>query len=86
MKKDSIHKFVGDQLSRWPLACSNFRELKNVRLKDMDAGGLTVKLHINNNLEYPKRMRASNGSLHPFFCAKNLAGKLTFYGIYVIIS
>ncbi|MBQ2965703.1 MAG: DUF4922 domain-containing protein [Bacteroidales bacterium] len=58
MKKDSIHKFVGDQLSRWPLACGNFRELKNVRLKDMDAGGLTVKLQFN-----PARMISSAAKL-----------------------
>ena len=58
MKKDSIHKFVGDQLSRWPLACGNFRELKNVRLKDLDAGGLTVKLQFN-----PARMISSAAKL-----------------------
>ena len=47
MKQDQIHKFVGDQLSRWTLACENFRALKNVRVREMDAGGLTVKLQFN---------------------------------------
>lgn len=65
MKKDSIHKFVGDQLSRWPLACGNFRELKNVRLKDMDAGGLTVKLQFN-----PARMISSAAKLSKADIAK----------------
>ena len=47
MHSRSIHKFVGDQLSRWPLACENFRALKNVKVREMDAGGLKVKLQLN---------------------------------------
>lgn len=58
MRNDRIHKFVGDQLSRWPLACDNFRALKNVRLKEMDAGGLKVKLQFN-----PARMISSAAKL-----------------------
>ena len=44
----TLHKFVGDQLSRWPLACDNFRALKNVKVREIDAGGLTVKLQFNS--------------------------------------
>lgn len=58
MKQDRIHKFVGDQLSRWPLACDNFRALKNVRLRYMDVGGLEVKLQFN-----PARMISSAARL-----------------------
>ena len=47
MHSNSIHKFVGDQLSRWPMACENFRALKNVKVREMDAGGLKVKLQFN---------------------------------------
>ena len=47
MKESRIHKFVGDQLSRWPLACDNFRALKNVRVREVEVGGLTVKLQFN---------------------------------------
>ena len=47
MHNKSIYKFVGDQLSRWPLACDNFRALKNVKVREMDAGGLKVKLQFN---------------------------------------
>ena len=47
MKENRIHKFVGDQLSRWPLACDNFRALKNVRVREVEVGGLTVKLQFN---------------------------------------
>ena len=42
-----IHKFVGDQLSRWPLACDNYRALKNVQVREVEVGGLTVKLQFN---------------------------------------
>lgn len=54
----AIHKFVGDQLSRWPLACDNFRALKNVRVKEMEVGGLGVKLQFN-----PARMISSAAKL-----------------------
>ena len=65
MKQDQIHKFVGDQLSRWPLACENFRALKNVRLREMDAGGLGVKLQFN-----PARMISSAAKLSKADIAK----------------
>ncbi len=58
MKQNRIDKFVGDQLSRWPLACGNFRALKNVRVRELDAGGLTVKLQYN-----PARMVSSAAKL-----------------------
>ena len=57
-KQDRIHKFVGDQLSRWPLACDNFRALKNVKVREMEVGGLTVKLQFN-----PARMVSSAAKL-----------------------
>ena len=58
MKMDVISKFVGDQLSRWTLACNNFRVLKNVKIKTMDIGGLQVKLQFN-----PARMISSAAKL-----------------------
>ena len=58
MKENRIHKFVGDQLSRWPLACNNFRALKDVRVKDLEVGGLTVKIQFN-----PARMISSAAKL-----------------------
>ena len=62
---EAIHKFVGDQLSRWPLACENFRALKNVRTREVDAGGLTVKLQFN-----PARMVSSAAKLSKADIAK----------------
>ncbi len=48
MAKDNrIKKFVGDQLSRWPLACANFRALKNVEFREACVAGLKVKLQFN---------------------------------------
>ena len=58
MKETRIHKFVGDQLSRWPLACNNFRALKDVRVRELEVGGLTVKLQFN-----PARMISSAAKL-----------------------
>ncbi len=58
MKQNRIEKFVGDQLSRWPLACENFRDLKNVQVREMDANGLTVRLQHN-----PARMVSSVAKL-----------------------
>ncbi|MDE6147430.1 MAG: DUF4922 domain-containing protein, partial [Bacteroidales bacterium] len=58
MRQDRIHKFVGDQLSRWPLACRNFRALKNVQTRDVVTGGLNVRLQFN-----PARMISSAAKL-----------------------
>lgn len=65
MKQGRIHKFVGDQLSRWSLACDNFRALKNVRVRELNAGGLTVKLQFN-----PARMISSAAKLNKEDIAK----------------
>ena len=71
---ETLHKFVGDQLSRWPLACDNFRALKNVRVREVEAGGLTVKLQFN-----PARIISSAAKLNKediavrkcFLCREN---------------
>lgn len=60
-----LHKFVGDQLSRWPLACANFRALKNVKVRELDAGGLTVRLQFN-----PARIISSAAKLDKADIAK----------------
>ena len=75
MKNNRIlHKFVGDQLSQWPLACGNYRALKNVKVREVVAGGLTVKLQFN-----PARMISSAAKLDKaaiaarkcFLCSEN---------------
>lgn len=42
-----IEKFINDQLSQWPLACDNFRALKDVRIRPMSIGGLDVRIQFN---------------------------------------
>lgn len=65
MKENRIHKFVGDQLSRWPLACDNFRALKNVQVREVEVGGLKVQLQFN-----PARMVSSAAKLNKEDIAK----------------
>ena len=60
-----IHKFVGDQLSCWPLACENFRALKNVLTRELEVGGLKVTLQHN-----PARMISSAAKLSKADIAK----------------
>lgn len=74
MKNGWIHKFVGDQLSLWPLACDNFRALKNVKEREVTINGLTVRLQFN-----PARMISSAAKLNKediavrrcFLCREN---------------
>ena len=68
MRQDNngiLHKFVGDQLSRWPLACDNFRALKNVQVREVEAGGLKARLQHN-----PARMISSAAKLNKEDIAK----------------
>ena len=58
MKYESINNFVSDQLSRWPLASGNFKALDNVLVREVEVGGLTVKLQCN-----PARMISSAAKL-----------------------
>lgn len=45
MKK--LEKFINDQLSVWPLAAANFRALKKVGVKELEVGGVKVKVQFN---------------------------------------
>ena len=75
MKNNQVlHKFVGDQLSQWPLACENYRALKGVSTREIETGGLTVKLQFN-----PARIissaakldKAAIASRRCFLCREN---------------
>ncbi len=75
MEEDKlIEKFVGDQLSVWPLAAANFRALKNVETRSLTVGGLEVRLQHN-----PARIRSSAAKVDKaslqarkcFLCAEN---------------
>jgi len=56
--ENSIGKFIKDQLSVWPLAAENYRNLKRVRTKTVDIGGLGVTIQYN-----PCRKISSEASL-----------------------
>lgn len=62
---NEIQKFVNDQLSCWPLACANFRALKNVKTKTLNIGGLDVIVQHN-----PARMISSAAKLDKTSVAK----------------
>lgn len=75
MEEDKlIEKFVGDQLSVWPLAAANFRALKNVETRSLTVGALEVRLQHN-----PARIRSSAAKVDKaslqarkcFLCAEN---------------
>ena len=75
MKNNQVlHKFVGDQLSQWPLACENYRALKGVMTREVETGGLTVRLQFN-----PARIissaakldKAAIASRRCFLCREN---------------
>lgn len=69
-----IDKFVLDQLSVWPMAASNFRDLKNVEIRSLEVGGLEVRLQHN-----PARIRSSAAKVDKaslqarkcFLCSEN---------------
>lgn len=75
MKQQSeIQKFVQDQLSVWPLASANFRELKSVETKNMIVGGLRVKLQHNPKRIVSSAAKTDAASLKArpcFLCKKN---------------
>ncbi len=81
VKISRIKKFVGDQLSRWPLACNNFRALKNVEFREACVGGLKVKLQFN-----PARIVSSAAKLDEasiaeracFLCMENRPKEQSF--------
>lgn len=60
-----IQKFVSGQLSCWPLACANFRALKNVKTKTLNIRGLDVVVQHN-----PARMISSAAKLDKASVAK----------------
>ena len=69
-----IDKFIHDQLSVWPLASENYRDLKKVATRQLEIGGLEVTLQFN-----PCRTISSEAALDPasiasrpcFLCPEN---------------
>lgn len=69
-----IGKFVGDQLSVWPLAAANFRALKNVETRTLNVNGLEVRLQHNPGRIKSSAAKVDKASLKArkcFLCAEN---------------
>ncbi len=69
-----IRGFIDGQLSRWPLACRNFRALEDVELKSLNVGGLEVKLQYNPARIISSAARTDAASLKArpcFLCPEN---------------
>ena len=69
-----IEKFTKDQLSVWPEAAASFRALKKIRQRELEVGGLKVRVQFN-----PGRIRSSAAKVDSasikarkcFLCAAN---------------
>ncbi|MBO6220623.1 MAG: DUF4922 domain-containing protein, partial [Bacteroidales bacterium] len=74
MTDQDLEKFIGDQLSVWPLAAENYRDLKKARVKNLNLGGVKVRVQLN-----PGRKISSDAALDPasiaarpcFLCPEN---------------
>lgn len=65
---NNIDKFIKDQLSVWPLAAENYRDLKKVETKRLDVGGLEIIVQHN-----PCRKISSEAALDLSLSARGLA-------------
>ncbi len=69
-----LDKFIGDQLSVWPLASANFRALKAAKTREVEFGGLRCRVQYN-----PGRVLSSTADTSPqaiaarkcFLCSDN---------------
>ncbi len=71
---NNIDKFIKDQLSVWPLAAENYRDLKKVETKRLDVGGLEVIVQHNpcRKISSEARLDQKSLSMRPcFLCPEN---------------
>lgn len=71
---DQINKFIQDQLSVWPLASSNFRALKAMRIRCLEVGGLKAKIQYNPSRILSSTAKVDEASLAArpcFLCEAN---------------
>jgi len=69
-----IEKFINDQLSVWPMAAENYRELRNVRTRDFVCNGLQVALQYNPGRRISSEARLDRKSISErpcFLCPGN---------------
>lgn len=75
MKVRTLRTFFNDQLSCWPLACSNFRALKNVAARELEVGGLCVRLQFNPARIVSSAAKTDAASLRQRKCFLCLSGR-----------
>ena len=81
MRSDVLHKFVGDQLSVWHLACENFRALKSIQEREVEVRGLKVRLQFNPARivsSAAKTGKADIAKRRCFLCRDNRPAEQTF--------
>ena len=57
-----LDKFIRDQLSIWPLASENYRDLKKAKVKRLFVGGLEVLVQNNPSRKISAGLQNSSGS------------------------
>ena len=55
---DTLSKFIRDQLSVWPLAATNFRALKSMKVRPVDIDGIPASIQFN-----PSRITSSTARI-----------------------
>lgn len=55
---DKVNKFIGEQIAEWPQAAGNYAALSDVKVKEFQLRGLTVKVQFN-----PARMVSSSAKV-----------------------
>lgn len=63
-----INKFLKDQLSVWPLAASNFRNLKFCRTREFEIDGLGIKIQHNPGRVHSTKAKVDETSIKERFC------------------
>ncbi len=74
MMDNQIDKFIKDQLSVWPLAAENYRNLKKAETKRFDVGGLDVTVQHNPCRKISSEAALDRKSLNErpcFLCPEN---------------
>lgn len=75
MIKDTVHKLIGEQLTKWELAAANYKALAQVKTKTFEVGGCVYNVQFN-----PARITSSAAKVDPgsirerkcFLCPANL--------------
>jgi len=71
---EQLRQFAQNQLSVWPLACKNHRALKAVRTRELECGGLKVRVQFNPARAISSKARTDKESLRArpcFLCREN---------------